>query len=114
MTLGAPSLNSQYYFADGETGEGIQESYAIYNPTDAEVTVYAVFLGLPATPDFTNDTEVVVPKGRVVILDTADVPNLPAGRRRRSAGRGPPRLARARRSPAPPGSARRGHRVRRG
>jgi len=80
MTLGAPSLNSQYYFADGETGEGIQESYAIYNPTDAEVTVYAVFLGLPATPDFTNDTEVVVPKGRVVILDTADVPNLPAGR----------------------------------
>ena len=80
MTLGAPSLNSQYYFADGETGEGIQESYAIYNPTDAEVTVYAVFLGLPATPDFTNDTEVVVPKGGVVILDTADVPNLPAGR----------------------------------
>lgn len=80
MSLGAPSLNSQYYFADGETGDGIQESYAIYNPTDAEVTVYAVFLGLPATPDFTNDTEVVVPKGGVVILDTADVPNLPAGR----------------------------------
>ena len=80
MTLGAPSLNSQYYFADGETGAGISESYAIYNPTDAEVTVFAVFLGLPSTPDFTNDTEVVVPKGGVVILDTADVPNLPAGR----------------------------------
>ena len=63
MTLGAPSLNSQYYFADGETGAGIAESYAIYNPTDAEVTVFAVFLGLPSTPDFTNDTEVVVPKG---------------------------------------------------
>lgn len=80
MSLGSPSLNSQYYFADGETGAGIQETYAIYNPTDAEVTVYAVFLGLPASPDFTNDTEVVVPKGGVVILDTAVVPNLPAGR----------------------------------
>ncbi len=80
MSLGAPSLNSQYYFADGETGEGIDETYAIYNPSDAEVTVYAVFLGLPSTPDFTNDTEVIVPKGGVVILDTADVADLPPGR----------------------------------
>lgn len=80
MTLGAPSLSSQYYFADGEKGAGITEQYAIYNPTDTEVTVDAVFLGLPATPDFTNDTQVVVPAGRVVILDTADVANLPDGR----------------------------------
>jgi hypothetical protein len=34
----------------------------------------------PSTPEFTNDTEVTVPKGGVVILDTADVPNLPTGR----------------------------------
>lgn len=83
MSLGAPSLNSQYYFADGESGPGISESFAIYNPTDAEVTVSVVFLGLPSTPEFTNDTEVVVPKGGVVILDTSDntqVVNLPAGR----------------------------------
>ena len=80
MSLGAPSLSSQYYFADGEAGPGIVEQYAIYNPTDTDVTVDAVFLGLPATPDFTNDTQVEVPAGRVVVLDTADVANLPAGR----------------------------------
>lgn len=80
MTLGAPSLSSQYYFADGEKGEGITEQYAIYNPTESDVTVDAVFLGLPATPDFTNDTQLEIPAGRVVILDTADVPNLPVGR----------------------------------
>ncbi|MCB1002399.1 MAG: DUF5719 family protein [Ilumatobacteraceae bacterium] len=80
MTLGAPSLSSQLYFADGETGAGISESYAIYNPTDADVTVDAVFLGLPASPDFANDTQVEVPAGRVVTLDTATIENLPAGR----------------------------------
>ncbi len=80
MTLGAPSLSSQYYFADGETGAGIAEQYAIYNPTDTDVTVDAVFLGLPASPDFLNDTQIAVPAGRVVILDTADVENLPTGR----------------------------------
>lgn len=80
MTLGAPSLSSQYYFADGETGAGIAEQYAIYNPTDTDVTVDAVFLGLPASPDFLNDTQIAVPAGRVVILDTADVENLSTGR----------------------------------
>ena len=80
MTLGAPSLSTQYYFADGEVGEGIVEQYSLFNPSDQEVTVQAVFLGLAPTPDFVNDTEVIVPAGRVVTLSTADVPALPAGR----------------------------------
>lgn len=80
MTLGAPSLASQYYFADGEMGEGVTEQYAIYNPTDTDVTVFAVFLGLAPTTDFTNDTEIEVGAGRVVVVDTAAIAGLPTGR----------------------------------
>lgn len=88
LTLGAPSLSSQYYFADGEVGTGIDEQYAIFNPTDQDVTVYAIFLGIdPAVQDaaaqtagFSNDTEIVVKAGRVATLSTKDVPGLPAGR----------------------------------
>ncbi len=88
LTLGAPSLSSQYYFADGEVGTNIDEQYAIFNGSDQEVTVFAIFLGLDAqaqqsaveSGEFLNDTEVVVPAGRVVTLSTDDVPGLPAGR----------------------------------
>lgn len=80
MSLGSPSLSSQAYFADGESADGITEQYSIFNASAQEVTVYAVFLGLPESPEFLNDTEVVVPAGRVVTLSTDDVENLPAGR----------------------------------
>jgi hypothetical protein len=88
LTLGAPSLSSQYYFADGEVGEGIDEQYAIFNPSDQEVTVDAIFLGIdPAVQEqaaaedgFLNQEQIVVPAGRVVTLSTDDVEGLPAGR----------------------------------
>lgn len=88
LTLGAPSLSSQYYFADGEVGTNIDEQYAIFNGSDQEVTVYAIFLGLDPEAqqtavengEFLNDTEIVVPAGRVVTLSTDDVPGLPTGR----------------------------------
>ncbi|MBI5090094.1 MAG: hypothetical protein HZB15_14865 [Actinobacteria bacterium] len=87
LTLGAPSLSSQYYFADGEVGEGIDERYAIFNPSEQEVTVDAIFLGIdPAVQEqaaadgFVNEAEIVVPAGRVVTLSTSEVPGLPAGR----------------------------------
>ncbi len=80
MALGAPSLTSQAWFVDGESGEGITEQYAVFNPTDQDVTVNAVFLGLPATEGFANDTELEVPKGEVVVLSTDDVEGLPVGR----------------------------------
>ena len=88
LTLGAPSLSSQYYFADGESAANVDEQYAIFNPSDQEVTVYAIFLGLdPAAQQaaaesggFLNQEEVVVPAGRVVTLNTSDVEGLPAGR----------------------------------
>lgn len=80
LSLGAPSLSDQYFFADGEVGDGIIERYSIYNGSDREVAVQAVFLGVPLADDFANDTEIVVAPGQVGTLVTADVPGLPAGR----------------------------------
>ena len=88
LTLGAPSLSSQYYFADGEDGDGIDEQYAIFNPTDQDVTVYAIFLGIdPAVQDMAARDGRVLERhrdrgpsrpGRHVVDD--DVPGLPSGR----------------------------------
>jgi hypothetical protein len=79
MTLGSPSLSSQFYFADGEVGDGITEEYRIFNPTAQDVTVDAVFLGLAIT-DFPNDQQIDVPAGGVGTFATADVRGLPPGR----------------------------------
>lgn len=80
MTLGAPALANQFYFADGEVGEGITEQYAIYNASDQEVQVDAVFLGIQASDAFLNDTTIVVAPGDVEVLSTSDVTGLPPGR----------------------------------
>jgi hypothetical protein len=80
MSLGVPSLTDQAYFADGEQGTGIAERFSIYNGADTDVTVTAVFLGVPPTEGFTNDTNIDVPAGQVAVLDTSTVSGLPAGR----------------------------------
>ncbi len=80
MNLGAPSLTDQAYFADGESGQGISERYSVYNGSDSDITVQAVFLGVPIDASFPNDQQRTVPAGGVVTLDTADVTGLPAGR----------------------------------
>ena len=60
MSLGAPALSDQYYFVDGEVGEGITATYSIYNGSDQAVDVDAVFLGIPVDanasvqPDYLN------------------------------------------------------------
>jgi hypothetical protein len=80
MALGAPSLSGQYYFAEGETGPDIDETYSVYNGSDQDVTVDVVFLGVGVASEFLNDTQLEVPAGEVVELSTADVANLPDGR----------------------------------
>ena len=80
LSLGAPALADQYFFADGESGTGISELYQVYNPTSQDVTVDARFLGVPASDSFANDTQIDVAAGRVVTLDVATVKGLPAGR----------------------------------
>ena len=80
MNLGAPSLTDQAFFADGESGAGIHERYSVFNGSDQDITVQAVFLGVPIDASFPNDEQLTVPAGSVVTLDTADVAGLPAGR----------------------------------
>ena len=84
VTLAAPALRDQWWFADGEAGEGITETFAIYNPTDDDVQVDVVFLGIPIDAEY-SDITVDVPAHQVVVYDpAADVddggPVLPAGR----------------------------------
>lgn len=75
VSLAAPELRDQWWFADGERTEGVTETYSIYNPTDEEVEVTVFFGGLPLASSAVNelDNPVVVPPLRAVIFDpTAD------------------------------------------
>ncbi|MBV1893216.1 MAG: hypothetical protein KUG57_04155 [Ilumatobacteraceae bacterium] len=72
VTLAAPALRDQFWFADGEQGEGITETFAIYNPTDSDVEVDVVFLGLPLDANFGDLPQVQVPAREVVVFDPAD------------------------------------------
>ena len=81
MTLGAASLASTEYFADGESGGStISERYSLYNPTDDAITVSAVFLGVALSDAFANDSELDVPAHSVVTFDPSTVEGLPVGR----------------------------------
>lgn len=81
VTLGAPALREQFWFADGETGDGITETYAIYNPTDEVVHVDKVFLGVALDTNF-GDERIDVGAHQVVIYDPLqdDSVQLPPGR----------------------------------
>jgi hypothetical protein len=79
MTLGAPSLGDQFYFADGEVAPNVIERYSIYNASDTEAVVNVAFLGLDPASDFVNPDPLTVPAGKVVSLIADDV-GVPAGR----------------------------------
>lgn len=81
VSLAAPALREQLWFADGETGDGITETYAIYNPTDAAVQVDAVFLGVPIESSY-GDVPIDVGAHKVVIYDPSkdESITLPPGR----------------------------------
>jgi hypothetical protein len=71
VSLASPGLGDQFWFADGERGEGITEQYAIYNPTDDDVSVDVVFLGLPTAANFGNVEPIDVPARQVVVFDAS-------------------------------------------
>ena len=80
MSLAAPALRDQWWFADGEAGDGITESFAIYNPTDDDVQVDVVFLGIPVDA-LAGDNTIEVPAREVVVYDPSadDAVTLPPG-----------------------------------
>ncbi|MGA9277226.1 DUF5719 family protein, partial [Ilumatobacter sp.] len=74
VSLGAPELRDNWWFADGETAEGVDETYSIYNPTDEEVEVTVFFGGLPLSATSVNENDpVVVPPLRTVVFDPSDL-----------------------------------------
>ncbi len=79
MTLGAPSLGDQFYFADGEVAPNAIERYSIYNGSETEAVVNVAFLGLDPASGFVNPEPLTVPAGNVVSLIADDV-GVPAGR----------------------------------
>lgn len=73
VSLGAPELRDNWWFADGELGDDIDETYAIYNPTDDDVEVTVFFGGLPVSASAVNDSDAIkVPPFRTVVFDPSD------------------------------------------
>ncbi|MEP7201971.1 MAG: DUF5719 family protein [Ilumatobacteraceae bacterium] len=79
MTLGAPSLGDQFYFADGEVAANAIERYSVYNGSDTDAVVNVTFLGLDPAAGFVNPEPLTVPAGNVVSLIAGDV-GVPEGR----------------------------------
>ncbi len=79
MTLGAPSLGDQFYFADGEIAPNVIERYSVYNASETDAIVSVTFLGLDPAAGFVNPEPLNVPAGNVVSLIADDV-GVPAGR----------------------------------
>jgi len=68
VSLAAPALRDQWWFADGERGAGITETFSIYNPTDGDVEVDVYFLGLPLEFDGGDFAPINVPARQVVMF----------------------------------------------
>ncbi len=83
VSLAAPALRDQWWFADGEAGDGVSETFAIYNPTDDDVQVDVVFLGIPLDAGAGETEPIDVPARQVVVYDPAagdDASVVPDGR----------------------------------
>lgn len=80
VTLAAPAARTQWYFVDGESGEGITERYSIYNPGDERIEVQASVVGVDLGTDFIPIEPIEVGRGEVVTFSPADVAGMPEGR----------------------------------
>ncbi len=80
LSLGSPSLSSEWWFADGETGPDVTfERYSIYNPTDGDVSVTTNFWGLD-DQSFVGVRTDTIPAGNVLSFTTSDFGTVPTGR----------------------------------
>ena len=80
VTLASPALRDQWWFANGEKGPGVRERYSIYNPTEDDVEVTVVPLGIPLTDELVTIEPIPVAARQVVTFSPDDVADLPAGR----------------------------------
>jgi len=79
MTLAAPSLRDQWWFAYGVNDPDVSVTYSVYNPNEADVEVMPVLLGFSQDAEFVPPEPFVVPDGEVVVFALDDVTGLPAG-----------------------------------
>ena len=79
MALGAPSVSGQLYFAEGETGAGITESYVMFNPTKDDVLLQPTVLGVPLTNSLVQPDPISVPQNSVLTFDSKAIQGLPEG-----------------------------------
>ncbi len=77
VTLASPAAREQWWFANGVKGAGVTEQFSIYNPTDEDVEVDAVFLGITTELDV---APIQLPAHQVTVFDPATVDGLPEGR----------------------------------
>jgi hypothetical protein len=79
MSLGAPTLRDQWWFAHAVRSDSVDVSYTIYNPNDDDVEVQPVILGFPQTTEFQLPEAFVVPDGEVYVFELADIAEVPEG-----------------------------------
>jgi Family of unknown function (DUF5719) len=77
VTLASPALRDQWWFADGAKGPDVSERFSIYNPTEKDVEVDVIFVGID-TPVLLDP--IVVPAREVVTFDPGTESDLPDGR----------------------------------
>lgn len=79
MTLAAPSLRDQWWFASGLSDPDVSVTYSVYNPNDADVEVIPILLGFPQEVQFVQPEPFIVPDGAVGVFPLDDVAGLPEG-----------------------------------
>ncbi|NNE11832.1 MAG: hypothetical protein HKN41_06235 [Ilumatobacter sp.] len=77
VTLASPALRNQWWFANGQRSTEVSDRYSIYNPTDAEVEVDLLFIGIETPIDV---DPISVPPREVVTFDPSTVVELGDGR----------------------------------
>jgi hypothetical protein len=80
VTLASPGLRDQWWFANGERASDVTERYSIYNPTDEDVEVTVVPLGIPLTEELVTIEPIAAPAHQVVTFSPDDLAGLPNGR----------------------------------
>lgn len=76
LTLGAPATSSTWWFPSGETGNGVTESYELFNPSGSDATV-RMAIGLASGSS--EPLSLTVPAGSVVSIPANRQARIPPG-----------------------------------
>ena len=77
VTVASPAPRDQWWFANGRKGSDTADRYSIYNPTDDDVEVDTIFLGIP---EAVEADPIPVRAHEVVTFEPGSVADLPEGR----------------------------------